>query len=575
MLTFTDIELRRGQQILLQHCSITVHRGNRVGITGANGTGKSTLFALILGQISAESGEFDCPRGIQTAHVEQHTPSTERSAVEYTIDGDAELRELQQQLSNAEQQGNGERQATLLAEIERVDGYTAESRAATLLAGLGFLPEQIRQPVNSFSGGWRMRLNLARALMCRSDLLLLDEPTNHLDLDAVIWLEGWLSRAHINSYVTRFRAKATKARQAQSRLKTLQRLELIAPAHVDSPFKFSFKAADKLPQPLLRMKKAAIGYGDTNILQSVSVDIHRDARIGLLGPNGAGKSTLIKALAGELAASDGEIQFARETRIAYFAQHQLEQLESQQTVIQHLLKLNPAASESDLRNFLGGFGFHGDRVNEKVEPFSGGEKARLVLAMLVYQRPNLLLLDEPSNHLDMQMRHALSVALQDFAGGIVMISHDRHLLKLCCDELLLVDRGRVNDFVEDIDTYPRWLQQRNKEPAAGEVSNTVQTSGDESKRQNDKDRKRRQAELRQQLAPLRNEIRQLERQLERHQQKKAELDEKLADAELYTDDKKDELKELLWDQAKLVKAIEETEEEWLARSEQLESASAG
>ncbi len=630
MLNFTNLEVRRGKQTLLEGCTFTVHRGNRLGITGANGCGKSTLFALILGEIGADAGDFDMPRKLVVAHVAQETPATDTVALEYVIDGDPELRQLQNALAQPDAADNGEQHAHLLAELERVGGYTAEARAATLLNGLGFTTEQTRQPVRQFSGGWRMRLNLAQTLMCRSDLLLLDEPTNHLDLDAVIWLENWLRSypgtlllishdrefldnvsthighiehrnlklytgnysnfeqaraqqlatqqsayekqqreiAHVTSYVTRFRAKATKARQAQSRLKALARLELIAPAHVDSPFKFSFREPEKLPDPLLRMKNAAVGYGETAILSKVKFEIHRDARIGLLGPNGAGKSTLIKSLAGELDALDGDIHFAKETRIAYFAQHQLEQLNLTDTPIGHLRKLDERAAESELRSFLGGFGFQGERVFDSIEPFSGGEKARLVLALLVYQRPNLLLLDEPSNHLDIQMRHALSLALQDFAGAIVLISHDRHLLKTTCDQLLLVDQGRVDEFDEDLEGYPKWLQQRTKG-----ASSKTESKPAAGKTESSRERKQREADIRKQLAPLRNQVNSLEKQLDRLNRKKTELETQLADEALYQDDRKEDLKDLLWKQAELGKSIEETEEEWMVKADELEQAS--
>ena len=623
MLSFTNLSIRRGPRILLERATFTIHRGHKVGITGSNGTGKSSLFALIMDELSADTGDFDMPGNLVVAHVAQETATTDRLAIEYVIDGDAELRELQQQLTESE--SDGMRQAELHGKIESAGGYSAESRAATLLNGLGFTPTQIKQPVKSFSGGWQMRLNLARALMCRSDLLLLDEPTNHLDLDAVIWLESWLrsyagtlllishdrefldnvvmeiahieqqglklyggnysqfetTRAehlaaqqsshlkqqreieHMNEYVRRFRAKATKARQAQSRLKALSRLELIAPAHIDSPFKFSFRTSDKLPNPLLRITDASVGYADTPLLKNIKLELHNDARIGLLGPNGAGKSTFIKLLASELNTMSGDLHFSKDTKVAYFAQHQLEQLNVSATALQHLRDLAPEAQEGELRSFLGGFGFHGDRVFETVGPFSGGEKARLVLALLVYQKPNLLLLDEPSNHLDIQMRHALTVALQDYNGGIVLISHDRHLLKMACDKLLLVHDGRVSEFDGDIDSYPGWLQKQSR-PVSTEKSTATAKP--------DKDKKRLEAEQRQRLAPLRKEIISLEKQLDRLQRKNDELQTRLADESIYDPDNKDMLKDLLWQQAELAKATQTVEEEWMEKAEQLEQA---
>jgi len=625
MLTFNNLCIRRGPRVLIDECTFTIHRGHKVGITGANGTGKTTLFELILGNIAPDTGDFDMPANLTTAHVAQEVKATDRNAVEFVIDGDGELRELETQLEQTTD--DGIKQAELHAAIEVAGGYSANARASTLLSGLGFSKEQLDQPVKSFSGGWRMRLNLARALMCRSDVLLLDEPTNHLDLDAVIWLESWLKRYegtlllishdrefldnvvteiahiehnhlklytgnysqfevlraehlssqqsafekqqrdidHMNDFVRRFRAKATKAKQAQSRLKALSRLEMIAPAHVDSPFSFSFKKPDKLPDPLLRIKDASVGYDNTPLLSKIKLELHQDARIGLLGPNGAGKSTLIKMLAGELEAMSGEFHYAKDLKVAYFAQHQLDQLQTSSTPLDHLQQLDANASESDLRNFLGGFGFQGDRVFDQVAPFSGGEKARLVLAMLVYKKPNLLLLDEPSNHLDIQMRHALTVAIQEFNGGIVLISHDRHLLKMACDNLLLVNAGKVGEFDGDIDTYPAWLQNRDK-PAKQSASASTTTATAKT----DKDRKRQEAENRQRLAPLKKEVDSLERQMERLRGKQLELQEQLADEKMYTDEYKDKLKDLLWNQAELSKSLDAAEEEWMEKAEQLE-----
>lgn len=630
MLTFTNLCIRRGPRVLIDESSFTIHRGHKVGITGANGTGKTTLFSLILGEITPDTGDFDIPSNLTIAHVAQEVKATDRNAVDFVIDGDEELRRLQQQLENT--RDDGIKQAELHAAIEVAGGYTASARASTLLSGLGFSKEQLKQEVQSFSGGWRMRLNLAQALMCRSDVLLLDEPTNHLDLDAVIWLETWLKRyegtlllishdrefldnvvteighiehqnlklytgnysqfellraehlsvqqsayekqqreiAHMNDFVRRFRAKATKAKQAQSRLKALARLETIAPAHVDSPFSFTFKEPDKLPDPLLRIKDASVGYTDTPLLSRIKLELHKDARIGLLGPNGAGKSTLIKMLAGELTAMSGDFHFAKELKLAYFAQHQLDQLNVNETPLDHMQQLDPKASEGDLRNFLGGFGFQGDRVFDQVEPFSGGEKARLVLAMLVYQRPNLLLLDEPSNHLDIEMRHALTIALQEFQGGIVLISHDRHLLKMACDSLVLVNDGSVSEFDGDIDSYPAWLQNRNKPTASKNESRNATHAKTPQSAKSDKERKRQEAQNRQKLAPLKKEVDGLEKQIDRLRGKQQELQAQLADEQMYTDEKKEELKDLLWKQAELVKSLESAEEEWMEKADELE-----
>ncbi|MCW8908903.1 MAG: ATP-binding cassette domain-containing protein [Sedimenticola sp.] len=631
MLRFEQLSLRRGIKPLFSDASFIIHPGQRVGITGANGSGKSSLFALIRDQLHADAGEFHRPREWVIAHVAQETPSDPRPAIEYVLDGDQELRRIEQQLAQAEQAHRGEMVAELHARLETVGGYSARSRAARLIHGLGFGPGEENHPVNSFSGGWRMRLNLARALMCRSDLLLLDEPTNHLDLDAVIWLEGWLKAypgtlllishdrdfldavtshiahieqeritlysgnysaferiraerlanqqsayekqqqevAHIRSYVERFRAKATKARQAQSRLKALERMELIAPAHVDSPFHFSFKPPEKAPNPLIKLFQASAGYADRRILNQVSLSLSPGDRIGLLGPNGAGKSTLIKLLAGELAPASGDRETAQYLRIGYFAQHQLDQLHPGDSALDHLQQLDPKASEQSLRDFIGGFGFGGERADGPVAPFSGGEKARLVLALLVYQRPNLLLLDEPTNHLDLEMRHSLGQALQDFEGAMVVVSHDRHLLRTTTDQLLLVHDGTVNEFKGDLDEYPRWLsdnrsnQQRQEKAAAEESDNSANAR---------KERKRAEAEQRKQLQPLRRAMAQHEKRLEQLTAEQQALESALADPGLYEPEQKEQLKQRLADKSRLSQQLEQTEAEWLEACEALELA---
>ena len=506
MLNFKNISLRRGARVLFSDTSFTIHKGQKAGLTGANGVGKSSLFAMLLDQLHVDEGDFSMPPGLEIAHVAQETPAVEFSAIDYVIDGDKELRQTQKQLEEAEKQDNGIKLAELHSTLEHIGGYTASARASRLLNGLGFLVEQEQLPVTSFSGGWRMRLNLAQALMCRSDVLLLDEPTNHLDLDAVIWLQDWLCKypgtlllishdrdfldsitdhiihieqqkaeiytgnysafekmraeklalqqsafikqqreiEHIQSFITRFKAQATKARQAQSRVKALERMEIISQAHVDSPFNFSFPKPKKMPNPLLQLEQADIGYGDKVIINQASLSITPGNRIGLLGPNGAGKSSLIKVLAEEMMPLNGKFRTADALNIGYFAQHQLEQLRLDETPLWHLQQLDKRATEKELRNFLGGFDFRGDKVVEIVKPFSGGEKARLVLALLVYENPNLLLLDEPTNHLDLEMRHALSMALQEYEGALVVVSHDRHLLRSVTDQLLLVADGKVS-----------------------------------------------------------------------------------------------------------------------------------
>ncbi len=630
MLQFDKLALRRGPRVLFAGASLQIHPGQKVGVTGANGTGKSSLFELILGTLHADAGEFRRPRDWVIAHVAQETPADPRPAIDYALDGDAELREVEAAMSHAE----GERLAELHARLDAIGGYSARARAARLLHGLGFAPGQEDRPVASFSGGWRVRLNLARALMCRSDLLLLDEPTNHLDLDAVLWLEEWLRAypgtlllishdrdfldavvdqiahieqdrltlyagnysafervraellarqqseyekqqrevAHIRDYVDRFRAKATKARQAQSRLKALERMELIAPAHVDSPFHFSFRPPEKAPRPLLRLEQAAAGYAGTAILSGLNLTLNPGDRLGLLGSNGAGKSTLIKLLAGQLMPLAGTLETARDLRRGYFAQHQLEQLHPEHTPLEHLLQLDKQlggrASEQALRDYLGGFGFAGDKALDRVGPFSGGEKSRLALALLVYRRPNLLLLDEPTNHLDLEMRQALALALQDYEGAMVIVSHDRHLLRVTTDDLLLVHAGRAEAFDGSLDDYPRWLASQRREVdavgAAGGASGVLEK----------KNRKREAAERRQQLAPLRRRATELEQLLERLHARQAALQQQLADPGLYEPARKAELQAAIQEKARLDAEVTAGENAWLEALETLEAAEA-
>jgi len=627
MLRLEQLSLRRGVRELLHDVTCTIHAGQKVGITGANGTGKSSLFALIRNELHADGGDISIIPGTVIAHVAQEIPATGIAAIDYVLDGDLELRQLEQQLQQAEQDHDGARLAELYISFDVIHGHTARSRAGRLLHGLGFTSEQEEMPVDHFSGGWRMRLNLAQALMCRSDLLLLDEPTNHLDLDAVIWLEGWLRNyegtlllishdrdfldavathigyieqttltlhtgnysafevrraeqlshqqaayarqqreiAHMQQFVDRFRAKATKARQAQSRVKALERMKVINQAHVDSPFDFHFRPPDELPNPLLKMQQVAIGYNETPILENVKLIIGEGDRIGLLGHNGAGKSTLIKFLAGELQAQAGKSQFASAIKIGYFAQHQLEQLDSQASPLLHMQRLDKKASEQDLRNYLGGFAFNGDMATSSVAPLSGGEKARLVLAMLVYQKPNLLLLDEPTNHLDLEMRHALSVALQEFEGALIVVSHDRHLLRTVTDTLLLVAHGKVEPFDGDLDDYRQWLKDQNRQQASSKATTSEPTQD------NRKQQRQNAAEQRKQTQPLRNMVKKCEKLMDSLSKQKSTLEEQLADNELYEEKNKQALKEILDKQAQVVKALNEAEEQWLTASEELDA----
>ncbi|WP_031437132.1 ATP-binding cassette domain-containing protein [Methylobacter tundripaludum] len=626
MLNFKNIALRRGVRVLFDHASFTIHKGQKVGFTGANGAGKSSLFALVRGELHLDEGDFSMPPGLEIAHVAQETPATDCSAIDYVIDGDQELRRLQKQLLIAEQNDDGLKQAELHAALETIGGYTAQARASRLMSGLGFTADQETNAVNSFSGGWRMRLNLAQALMCRSDVLLLDEPTNHLDLDAVIWLQDWLCKypgtlllishdrdfldtitdhivhieqnkaeiytgnysafermraeklaqqqssylkqqreiAHMQSFVDRFKAQATKARQAQSRIKALERMELIAQAHVDSPFDFSFAKPGKMPNPLLTLDKVDIGYGQTCVIKQAGLSISPGDRIGLLGPNGAGKSSLIKVLAGDMQPLSGKRNEAEALKIGYFAQHQLEQLRIDESPLWHLQQLDKQATEKDLRNFLGGFDFRGDKVMEAVKPFSGGEKARLVLALLVYQNPNLLLLDEPTNHLDLEMRHALSVALQDYEGAIVVVSHDRHLLRSVTDQLLLVSGGKVQPFDGDLDDYRVWLTEQKK----GEEKTVVDSAQAVSR----KDQRKLDAERRQKHKPLFDALKKAEAAVEKYHNEQRQLEHQLADPAIYDESEKEQLKKLMERKVKVDKALDDAETAWMEAEEKIEAA---
>ena len=630
MLKFRDVTLRRGGRVLFAAANFAVFPGQKVGITGANGTGKSSLFALLRGELHADAGDVDVPAKWIFGHVAQETPAVDQPATEYVLDGDTELREIERRIRAAEHAEDGVRLATLHGEYDNQGGYTANSRAAQLLYGLGFSAAQHASAVREFSGGWRMRLNLARALMRRSDVLLLDEPTNHLDLDAVLWLEDYLRAypgalllishdrefldrvvdsvghiehetltlysgnyssfeqqraaqragqqadfarqqreiAHIRSYIDRFKTHASKARQAQSRMKALERMELIALAHVDTPFRFAFRDPQKIPRPLVTLEHVSAAYTQQPVFGAANLQLVPGDRVGLLGPNGAGKSTLIKVLAGTQGVSSGKRIEAQDVRIGYFAQHQLEQLDVSSSPLQHVQRLDPRAAEQDLRNFLGGFGFSGDTVMGSVERFSGGEKARLVLALVVYQRPNVLLLDEPTNHLDLEMRHALTVALQDFGGAMVIVSHDRFLLRSVTDRWLMVADGTVQEYDGDLEEYRAWLSERRARQA--QLAEVVDKPDSAQVR---KDRKRTEAERRQREQPLRRKIKELEVRLESLTQRRAEIDAQLAGSALYASASKDRLKDLLRDQARVKSEIAEVEEAWLEASEALHSSS--
>ncbi|MHC2146249.1 ATP-binding cassette domain-containing protein [Pseudomonas alkylphenolica] len=630
MIRLSNLTLQRGPQRLLEGAELTLHAGHKAGLIGANGAGKSSLFALLRGELTPDSGDCQLPADWRIAHMRQEVDTLDRLAVDYVLDGDIRLRKVQADLAAAEAAHDGTALARLHIELDSADGYTADARARKLLAGLGFTNEQMDRRVGDFSGGWRMRLNLAQALMCPSDLLLLDEPTNHLDLDAILWLEDWLKgypgtlllishdrdfldavvdhvahveqckltlyrggytafertraerlaqqqqayekqqaqRAHMEKYIARFKAQATKARQAQSRIKALERMEELSAAHVDSPFDFVFRESEKISSPLLDLSEGRLGYGDKTILEKVKLQLTPGARIGLLGPNGAGKSTLIKNLAGELEPLSGRLVRGENLSVGYFAQHQLDSLDNKASPLLHLQRLAPTEREQTLRDFLGGFDFRGARIDEPVLNFSGGEKARLALALIAWERPNLLLLDEPTNHLDLEMRLALTMALQEFSGAVLVVSHDRHLLKSTTDDFLLVADGKVETFDGDLDDYSRWLVEYRQRNAP------VSTAPVNADKTDKKAQRQAAAALRQQLAPHKREADKLERELGTLHEQLAKIDASLGDSAIYEAARKDELRDLLAQQAKLKVREAELEEAWMAALEQLETMQA-
>ena len=627
----------RGGKRLLEDASLVIHQGQKIGLTGANGCGKSTLFALIRGEIAADAGDVDIPEKLRIAHMAQEVLALDRPAVDYVLDGDVELRRIQQAITDAEARHDDNALAIQYAAMESHNGYSAKSRAEQLLYGLGFGQEQMQSSVRSFSGGWRVRLSLAQTLMCPSDLLLLDEPTNHLDIDAIIWLEGWLKqypgmlllishdrdfldsvvdqiacidrqtlttcrgnytaferiraerlalqqssyekqqkqKARMDDFIRRFRAKATKAKQAQSRLKALERLEKIAPAHVDSPFTFTLPEPERFSDPLLLIRKGKMGYtAGASILKNISLGLHPGSRIGLLGRNGAGKSTLMKTLAGQLPLLAGERVEGEHLKIGYFAQHQLESLDLDATPVLHLQRLTRTAREQEIRNFLGGFGFCGDQALEAVKGFSGGEQARLALAVIAWQKPNLLLLDEPTNHLDLEMRHALTMALQGYTGAMVLISHDRNLLRNTADTLYLVSDGEMVPFDGNLDTYAAWLSRQRRRASSRDapdhVAVTAIAAG--SPAHDRKAQKRLEAASRAKLRPYRQRVEKLEQALEQCHVSLSEVEQFLHDSSLYVDDGKEQLKSLLARQTALKQQSRQLEDEWMEACEALETA---
>lgn len=629
MIEIKNLSLQRGNKQLLNNASLTIYPGQRIGLIGKNGTGKSSLFALIEGKISHDSGDIRLPKHWQLATVKQETPALDIPALDYVLQGDSELQQLQQLLQQAEDDDDGFKQAEYHARLDEIGAYSAPARAAKLLNGLGFSQQEQQQPVKSFSGGWRMRLNLAQALMCRTDLLLLDEPTNHLDLETVLWLEQHLAgldttqiiishdrdflnatttqtveltqqqlilyggnydfyqqeRAqrltqqqaaylkqqahiqHLQSFIDRFKAKATKAVQAQSRIKALARLERIAPAHLDSEFSFQFAQPDHLPNPLLKLEHISLGYGDKTVLHDIDLSVESGARYGLLGVNGSGKSTLIKAISGSLKPLSGQIIRAEKLKIGYFAQHQLETLRADQSPVWHIQQLSPAVREQEIRNFLGSFAFIGDMALQPIAPFSGGEKARLALAMIVWQKPNLLLLDEPTNHLDLDMRHALTVALQTFKGALIVVSHDRSLLESTTDALIYLSDGELKHFDGDLSNYRQWRLTQDQ--------HNGEQPQDSRDNHNRKEQKRIEAQQRQQRArlikPLLKNIEKAERDMGNWQQQRKQHEAFLASEEAYFDENQTKLQQTLTQLAELKVKLTQTEEKWLEWQQEVEN----
>ena len=666
MIRIQNVSLMRGTKPLLVDADLTLNPGDKIGLIGANGAGKSSLFGMLRNELHPDQGQIDFPAKWRMAYVAQETPPLDRCALDYAIDGDVGLRKLQAELEELESHpdvdAHGMRLGELHGALLDADAYTVQSRGEQLLLGLGFSLAQMNQPVASFSGGWRMRLNLAQALMCPSDLLLLDEPTNHLDLDAIIWLEDWLKRypgtliiishdrdfldeivnvvvhiddrklkryggnyssferqraaqmvlaasaiekqnrqrAHLESFINRFKAQATKARQAQSRIKALSKMEELAPLRAAAEFSFEFREPLAAPNPLLVLDGVDAGYrlrdehgdqvGTKTIVNHIDFTLTIGQRIGLLGVNGAGKSTLIKTVAGELTPLTGEATIGKGLSIGYFAQHQVEMLRHDESPLWHLATLAPTVREQELRNFLGSFNFPGEMVTSPIKPFSGGEKARLALALIVWQRPNLLLLDEPTNHLDLETREALTMALAQFEGTLVVVSHDRHLLRATTDEFIIVADGRLQPFDGDLDDYKNWLFKTKlgkgnealpgaaapaKAKAAAPVVQAPAPTATPAER---KEQKRLEADERQRLAaqrkPLENRVKRLDEQMTKLNAKKAVIDAELLDPAIYEAGNKDRLKTLVADQAFAVRDLEALEIEWLEVQEQLEALAA-
>lgn len=635
MIKLQDLTLYRGVKPLIEQANLDIFAGQKIAIIGRNGCGKSSLFAMLLGELSPDHGYCELPKAWRVISVAQSIAQTDQNALDYVIAGDEHLMQLKASLAQAEQDHDGHKIGHLHDELAQAGAYDVEARAATILAGLGFTEAKLREPMKAFSGGWQMRLNLARALLCPSDLLLLDEPTNHLDLDAVLWLESWLQqytgtlllishdktfidncaqqilsfenkqllsytggysgyekqramriqlaasefekqqkkREHLESFITRFKAKASKAKQAQSRVKQLEKMQDILPIHQASGFSFEFRQPDKLPNPLIKMEDVQLGYSQTPILNKVHLNLVPGSRIGLLGKNGAGKSTLIKLMSGSLSPLSGEYTISAGLHIGYFAQHQVDALNMQSSPFDHIQRLDTSMTEQGVRDYLGGFGFHGDDATSIVAPMSGGEKARLVLAILVYQQPNLLLLDEPTNHLDIEMRQALNFALQSFAGAIVLVSHDRFLLSSVCDDYYLVDDGQVRPFAGDLQDYKKWLLDSALHEKQAQSSSLPSDKSQQKAPNIDRQTvKRLEAEFRQNTKQFRDQIKLQETNMTRLQAQTKDIEEKMADTTLYEARNKEALTQLLQEQANVNSALEEAEMHWLEAQEALEQA---
>jgi ATP-binding cassette subfamily F protein 3 len=630
VLRLSDVTLRRGARVLLEGASMSVHPGQKVGLVGPNGSGKSSLLALVLGELHADTGDVSIPPRWIVAHVAQESEASDRAALDYVMDGDAELREVERGL--ADPHASGEALAHLHAKYDEIGGYAARARAQALLAGLGFGEEAQSRPVAEFSGGWRMRLNLAQALMCRSDLLLLDEPTNHLDLDAVLWLEDWLAAypgalllvthdrefldavaraivhvdgtrlvsyagnysafesqraerlalqqsqfekqqrviAHLEAFITRFRAKATKARQAQSRIRALEKLERVAAAHVDAPFYFEFRAPDgERPRQLFRVEEATLGYGERPVLEGVEWSVLPGDAIGLLGPNGAGKSTLLKSIVGELPVIAGKIHRSQGLRVGYFAQHQVDALRLEENALWHLGRLAPGEREQVFRDFLGGFDIRGDQVMQRVAGFSGGEKARLALALIVWQRPNLLLLDEPTNHLDLEMREALAQALTDFEGALVVVAHDRALLSAATDQWMLVADGRVAPFDGDLDDYKQWAKEYHRAREGRSEAREATAPNRREERRAEAAQRQRESQAKK---PYEKKLADIEGELALLTEEKERSEAWLASSEAYEENRREELQQALKRRAEIAERTAKLEDDWLWAQAEMERA---